>query len=1368
MPASIFGNPAAVVQLNQALFGIAPGNGKYTNQLDQANAVGAIPFARQLGQTVAATNEALAATVLANVGIVNATLQTALVQAFAAFPNDRGVVVLNLTNILTTLEGNAVYGAAAAQFNAQVATDFQYSTNSVNTTDSPITAGTVTLTANTDTVTGNLFNAGLVFTPGGDDRINSLQDEDVLTGTGTNATLNATLGNANDNGGAIITPTISGVSTINVAFSGSGGAGNTAVTELDLQDATGTITNLNITRVNDGIGVGPGNAARIDNIGNAVANLSVSRSGQVAQNVDFAFTAGALAGAADSTTLTLNQVNINNLFVEERLTNFDEGFETINLVSGGTSPNSVVLFQAEDLQTLNISGGARLTLGGTASTVGAQGIEATRYTGGLGQVAGSLTAINASTLTAGLDIVLGRELTAGLDGTSGLPVNLTVTGGSGNDTFRLAAGTALAPVGIQAGDRIIGGAAGGTDVNTLQLLGNNTIATDGTAANGPTVTRVQNLDIRNGQDLELDAAAAAAAGGTDTTAIDARAIADLATVVIRNEGQATIGGAATSTFERSVVNLTNVNAATANGIVVLHGTTGNSGILTNVINVNSTLAGVTTGGLTIRDGINSNPQFNVAVRFDSDGTALNATNTVVNVNLVDQDTESNTVQLTEFVRHTGTLNITGTGNTGNFFNLDSTGNAYRYAQDGSANNGVVGAPGARAEVGAGAAERLQFSVIDSTTYLGNVVARVGLATTPTTLGAQTVRFGTGNDTVIFDVLNDTRAGFSIADTISGGAGTDVLAIDGNAVRITLAASEFENTTGFEILRFIGNDFVGTAAGAFGTNSINVALSDGYITNNANGGRVITVINDNDSRNDTGLPTQAAQDAEARSLSAGVAGLGATSQSEGITLDLRALSAGFGINYNGEEGTAATNANQPAPVTSVAVAADANNPASVATAAGANVILARTTSADRFIFADRNINSTSIVDGGAVDNVAQLAAAYVVGTDGLANADVLEVRNQADVSVGDLQNIRNVGTLAFNVDLAVAQSFTVQLNDTTIDNLVDSFHTATIVEREARLIVDADDGTIVGGGAAQITLDATQVTSATRFDFRDDTTVNGTAIDVITVAARNAGGAGNVASFSDQGDTYAVVGGNGGNNIQVTTAGEVYTINYRDAANNNLATDAVTNILGAVGATLDFSGITGATFLNYTGGADNDSVVGTLNADVIVGGAGNDTITGGAGADNLTGGTGTDSIILTETAAAIDTVVQNVGDSVALSASMFVAANMIADGDTLTFGNGVDVVTGFQAGGLATGDRVDAVVNTAFVSLVNQDSANLTDNTLFVTRGNFNAGTGVFTFAVAGNDTLVVQNNGGAQDVLTTNTTSLILVGVTNLVAADVF
>jgi len=78
-----------------------------------------------------------------------------------------------------------------------------------------------------------VFNAGQVYSPGGNDRINSLQDEDVLTGTGNNPTLNLTLGNTNDNGSTIVTPTLNGIETINAVFSNTDGTG------LDLQDATG-------------------------------------------------------------------------------------------------------------------------------------------------------------------------------------------------------------------------------------------------------------------------------------------------------------------------------------------------------------------------------------------------------------------------------------------------------------------------------------------------------------------------------------------------------------------------------------------------------------------------------------------------------------------------------------------------------------------------------------------------------------------------------------------------------------------------------------------------------------------------------------------------------------------------------------------------------------------------------------------------------------------------------------------------------------------------------------------------------------------------------------------------------------------------
>lgn len=1244
MPASIFGNPAAVVQLNQALFGNAPGNAKFENQLAQANATSAIAFARQLGQTVATGNEALATSILANLGIVNATLQTALVQAFAAFPNDRGVVVLNLTNILTTLEGNAVYGAAAAQFNSQVATNFQYSNNPVNTSDSAVNAGTVTLTANTDTVTGNLFNAGLVFTPGGDDRINSLQDEDVLTGTGTNATLNATLGNANDNGGAVITPTITGVPTVNVAFTGSGGAGNTAVNELDLQDTTGAITNLNITRINDGITP----TARIDNIGNAVANLSISRSGQVNQQVDFAFTAAALAGAADTTTLTLNQVNVAAIFVEERLNGGAEGFETINLVSGGTAPNTTVAFQAEDLRTLNISGGSALTIGGTANTTGPQGVEATRYNGGLANVAGSLSAINASALTANLDLVINGEITAGLDGTSGLAVNLTVTGGAGNDTFRLAAGTQ-----VQAGDRIVGGA--GT--NTLQLLGNNAVATDGPTTNGPTVTAVQNLDIRTGQDADnsqvaavaaaanaaaaqalvteangfsaaqvATAAAAAAlagataasvaaavgpsAGSADVVTVDARAIGDLATVVIRNEGQ---NGAAASVSqaETSTVNLSNVNAATANGINLLHSTSGSNGRANNNINITSTLAGVTTGGITIADGTNSNPRFNANVLFDSNGTANDATNTVVNVNIRDNDTESNTVRLLETARHTGTITITGTS-TG-FLNLDATANAYRYDQTGLAADGgtvIANTNGSRSDVGAGAAERIVAANFDSTAYAGFMIIRVS-DNAANNEGGQSILFGAGNDTVIFDQINPgaanvNSAGLTINDTVNGGAGNDILGIDGHGVPITIGASEWTNVSNFEIIRVISNGAaVPTNNGQNQVNAYNLTLTNELLAANGTltaGIKRITIVNDNDGSNDVIIPgvggaaATAGTDDSANRVGAAFdtnVVLPATAVERGITIDARALNTTNSFVYNGEEGASQT--------------------------------------ADRFIFLDSNINGTAVINGGRSYNTG--GGTNVVTNAG--NLDVLEVRNSAVVSLGDIAGISNVSNFEFTNDTSADQSVRLTLDSAAVDRLVNDGRAADATNPETINISSFRSVNTVGADSALV-LDAALVNGF----FSLNVNTNGAAgqaniaNDVVTLGA-NYGGAVSTINLGGGDDTVNV------RNLAGTTPGAV-TVNGNQYSFVNGPTTAATNLVGVE-------------FLNgflVNGTAQALTLTGTVAAtDRFVGGnLTNDTF-------NLGGAGGLGDVVVLNSVTNADTITGYVvaEDSIELLASVFTAA-----------------------------------------------------------------------------------------------------------------
>jgi hypothetical protein len=97
---------------------------------------------------------------------------------------------------------------------------------------------------------------------------------------------------------------------------------------------------------------------------------------------------------------------------------------------------------------------------------------------------------------------------------------------------------------------------------------------------------------------------------------------------------------------------------------------------------------------------------------------------------------------------------------------------------------------------------------------------------------------------------------------------------------------------------------------------------------------------------------------------------------------------------------------------------------------------------------------------------------------------------------------------------------------------------------------------------------------------------------------------------------------------------------------------INQVIGTLtNSALTLTGSALADTLNGSAGAD--TIVGGAGTDSIVGGAGNDSITGGEGADTITGGAGNDTIVLTETTAAIDTVIF---DAVAT--------------------NGVDTITGF--------------------------------------------------------------------------------------------
>jgi hypothetical protein len=888
--------------------------------------------------------------------------------------------------------------------------------------DAIVNTDTFTLTADTDIATANQFVSGLVFTPGGNDRINALQDEDVLTGAGTNPTLTATLGNANDNGATIITPTLTGIETLNASFTGSGGG---AVTALDMQDSSG-LTSVNIDRVSQAV-----NTAEIGNIEDSTVNQLAVRDTNAndAGVVEFSYSAGTLAGE-NTVSLEVDNVQVGALNIGQNTSGIaargvsTQGYENITLNSTGAA-NAIGTFNIPmDTGTagvLTITGDTDLMLGGVADAVNIANnalieVEDLHVAGTGVQLAGSrIATIDASALAGNFTIVLDNILDVGKAGTSGVDQDVSVTGGAGDDTFVLYDA-------VQSGDSIDGGS-GGND--TLLFYSGSSL--DSVAANIDNASMFGDGSIG---DLEADFD-----NLPDVTSVTLRNISS--DVDVAGFGDGVLENAADGPVNFTLTNLTETQAA---GITVLHSTTLNNQIQNTIINaaVASDTADDTLG-ITLNDGTNTDPRFNFSIV-----TALPSNpSTIENVTLTDDDTESNSVELTSFAAHTDTITITG-GEAGDFFNLDvdtagadvsavldgGTNVAGATADGGEVQQGLLGldTDGTDVDVTAGhvfdlsgtaTQVRLGAATIDASGSAANVILRVN-TNAASVVGAQAITTGTGDDVVIFDNLNDTRAGLTISDTVNAGDGTDLLVIDGSGVRISLGASEWTNVSNFEGLHLVGTTAAPLST-LLGQNAYNLALTNDLIQ--ANGSGTLNITNDNDANNDqSGVSTG--------TFWLDTAGTAAES---GVTIDARSLNAQNHFTYNGEEGATRT--------------------------------------ADRFMFTDANINGGNTIDGGAVDNLSD--------TNSAANGDIMEVRNTATVTAGDMQGISNIGTIAGVNDQAVAQTLDLELTDDVIDALVDSYHAATTLEVEVvnvRLNDVADIAAPVAGMG--LTLDASTMTSKT--------------------------------------------------------------------------------------------------------------------------------------------------------------------------------------------------------------------------------------------------------------------------------------------------
>lgn len=845
-----------------------------------------------------------------------------------------------------------------------------------------------TLTSGADTVSANIIDAPPTFTPGGTSRVNTLDNDDEVTGIGVNATLNVTLVNEGEEGEdeeeaepISIRPTLIDIPIININNQFEGEA------VLDFGNSSG-IVDINV------FGLDGSAALILDNIQSLPPSMRISIRDTAAEDgsLSVLFDQDSLRAAYDEFNQTLLSLRLADTTLGElRIDNAD------NLLGLGVTDLELTVEEEvnvlrqmfmRELNTISASGSGNLTIGSdTQATSPNDGrVEALRFLDGLLGYEDTLERVDASGMTGSFDFTIGGE--AGEPGPNGLQI----LGGSSDDVFRLYDGPGY--------DFLLGG--GGT--NRLQLHSSFTSGS---------VDEFQIIDLRSGHDAD---------SASDVIEIDFDLFSGTQQIWIRSEGMQSGGEGFDIAPEGALFHLFNLSTDQAANIHLQHGTSGNNGIGSNFL-LMGLIPNLPENRIRIswQDQIDGeNRSSNIDPRYNFLVSAAQAEKLVLD----DLDGESNSVIIDVRDPVLKEVALNG-GQSGQFLNLD-TANSFvprqgLYGLDvlGGASDHGSGHTGRTATHIAqgddfGLTVRLSFSVLDGDPYTGDIIVRYGQ-------GAQSAQLGSGNDTLVFDAPNDTNAGLTSQDSADGGEGDDdTIAFEGDR-RIILGPSEFQNVFGFETILLIGNELSpanpeGFDLGGngrfnqFGENAYNLQLDNGLIERNGlTDGEVrrIHIRNDND-----------------------IEGPNTVGGNGGATIDAASLSGGFSFSYDGAEGVNST--------------------------------------ADRFVFSDASLNGRAIIDGGAAALRDPMS-----GGAGNTNWDILEIRatgagQGAQVTVGDLAGIINVGELQFTNGSGRSIEHFLALDNATIDSLVLAGHAASESSPEVLVVsVYDNDGGIV---ATRLTVD----------------------------------------------------------------------------------------------------------------------------------------------------------------------------------------------------------------------------------------------------------------------------------------------------------
>jgi len=627
----------------------------------------------------------------------------------------------------------------------------------------PGSADTVSLTTAVDT--GSSFSTGA----GNDtfnallttNNTNTLGSYDILDGGSGTDTLNADIRTA------LATKKLTSIENVNATFSG-------AVT-LNLGQATDTTTVKNVSSTT---------AATFSALGSQVANLGVENVASLATTFTYASTSGTQA----------KSVAVDNVTGGTDAPIVIEGIETLTFTGSGIASSYEIDGTAT---TLNFAGSANQTVVLDATSIKTSKFDASGASGKI-----NLTTIDQTGVASTTDVsVIGGS---GNDTFTLVESNdLSVSGGAGNDTFVMTA--------IDTSDSVDGGA--GTDTISMGM----TVAAALDGATRTTFTNVEGITVTDAFDGSLNIRQISSSLDTVNLTMANASIMTGGDTILGNNGTLTVNlGAETSTDGHLDGSLTvsDSGSATTDTVNIVNKTKLTTGANFDVINGQSITStgyenvGINTGAGTLGAGSVSSSrgaqEVDVAtLTITPDSTSAAVSLTVTGNNALHIDTSLTTSS-------TGLMTVDASGMDAQAagtktFIIDAT----SHGTDGTGNitgpDGddliVIGNFKTTIDGGAGSDSLKGGTKIDSISGGagndsidgggGNDFLNGGAGNDTFTISGTSVSVdgGAGNDTVNMDST------LTAGDTIVGGAGTDTLAIDA----LTTGAKSV-GVSGFEYLR----------------------------------------------------------------------------------------------------------------------------------------------------------------------------------------------------------------------------------------------------------------------------------------------------------------------------------------------------------------------------------------------------------------------------------------------------------------------------------------------------------------------------------------------------------------------------------------